>query len=136
MCSLLPLEFYLSTNNVNPVLFCSSNVQKEMEFQIGSTLQVKSCKIASLSYISRAIHRAGAAYYLLNSILLLLMQNLSFPKFHFLLGQEIDFQLGSTLPVKSCKIASLSYISRAKHCAVYYLLNYILLLSMQNLSFL
>ena len=31
----------------------------------------------------------------------------------------MEFQIGSTLPVKSCKIASLSYTSRAEHCAVY-----------------
>ena len=35
--------------------FHFSNVQQEMEFQIGSTLPIKSCKIASLSYTSRAI---------------------------------------------------------------------------------
>ena len=37
--------------------------------------------------------------------------------------QDIDFQLGSTLPVELCKIASFSYISRAKHRAVFYHLN-------------
>ena len=38
--------------------FFSSNMQQEMEFQICSTFPVKSCKIASLSYTSRAIHCA------------------------------------------------------------------------------
>ena len=37
------------------------------------------------------------------------------------LEQEIDFQLGGILPVKSCKFASHSYGSRAKYCAVFYL---------------
>ena len=35
--------------------------------------------------------------------------------------QETDFQLGSILPVKSCKVASHSYASRAKHCTVLHL---------------
>ena len=35
--------------------------------------------------------------------------------------QETDFQLGSILPVKSCKVASNSYASRAKHWTVLHL---------------
>ena len=49
--------------------------------------------------------------------------------------KEIDFQLSSILPVKSCKIGSHSYTSSAKHCTVSYLLNSIFLLSMQNHCF-
>ena len=86
-----------------------------MEFQIGSALPVKSCKIASLSYISRAKH--CVVYYLLNSILLLSIQNSFFHSSN--VQQEMEFQIGSTLPVKSCKITSLSYTSRPEHCAVY-----------------
>ena len=41
----------------------------------------------------------------------------------------MEFHFGSTPPVKSCKIASLSSTSRAKHCVVYFLLNFVLLLS-------
>ena len=33
--------------------------------------------------------------------------------------QEIEFQICSPLPVKSCKIASISYTSRAINCAFY-----------------
>ena len=32
--------------------------------------------------------------------------------------QKMDFQLGSIHAVKSCKIASISYASRAKHCTL------------------
>ena len=39
------------------------------------------------------------------------------------LQQKIEFQLGSTLPVRPCKMASISYNSRPKHCAVNYPLN-------------
>ena len=54
------------------------------------------------------------------------MKTCSFDNSISYVEQEIDFHLSSTLPVKSCKIASLSYTSRPKHCAVYYLMNSIL----------
>ena len=62
--------------------FFPSKVKQEMEFHFGITLPVKSCKIASLFYTSGALH--CAVYYFLNSILLLSIQTLSFPIFHFL----------------------------------------------------
>ena len=78
-----------------------SSVQQEMEFQLGSKLPVKLCKIASLSYASRPKH--SAVYYMLNSTFLNNAKPVSFVQ------QEIEFQLGSTLLVRSCKMASLSY---------------------------
>ena len=131
-----------------------------MDFHFGSTLPVKCCKIASLSYFQ--IVNAKPSFYFSN--IHQEMENYAkFPVSHKLLelyivqyvtcwnlyyyfrcitcpfqnsisfvAQEIDFQFASTLLVKFCKIASLSYISRAYHCTVYYHLNFISVPSMQN----
>ena len=84
--------------------FCSSNVQQEMEFQIVSTLPVKLCQTASLSYTSRALHCAHylPLYYYYQCKTCPFDNSISYVE------QEIHFQLGIKLPVKSSKIASLS----------------------------
>ena len=86
-----PIEFYITNIYVKPVFF--SNMQQEMAFQIGSTLPVKSSKIAILSYISRAEH--WAVEYFLNSRLQYLMKTCSFDNSISYVKQEIDFQLSS-----------------------------------------
>ena len=111
-------------------------IEQEIDFQLGSIIPIKSNKIVSLSYISRAV------YYLLNYILLLSMQNHFFlcatgngishwyytpsriMKKNLVLQREMVFQLSSKLTVKSIQIVCFSFMSRAKHCIVYYLLNY------------
>ena len=72
--------------------------------------------IVSLSYSSRYKY---AIYWFFHCILVISMQNF-FPS---KVKQEMEFHFSSTLPVKSCKIASLSYTFRTKQCAVYLLLN-------------
>ena len=52
--------------------------------KFANMLPVKSCKIASLSFSSRAKH--FTVYFLLNSVLKSLMQNQFFWSFYFLLG--------------------------------------------------
>ena len=85
--------------------------EQEIDFQFGTILPVKSCKFASLSYSFRA--KRCEVYNLLNSLLLLSIQNQFF--FHSLkVQQETEFWIGNTLSVKSCKISSLTYTSRAK----------------------
>ena len=88
-----------------------------MDFQLGSLLLVKSCKNASHSYASRT--NDCIVYYILNSVLVSSLQNQFLNDSISYLEKEMDFELGSILLVKSCKIASLSYASRAKHCTVY-----------------
>ena len=112
-----------------------------MEFHFGSTLPVKSCKIASHSYIFRA--KQSAVYFLLNIVIVSLSYSSRYKCtiywfFNFIpvismenffpskVKQEMEFHFGSTLPVKSCKIASLSYTFRAKQCAVYFHLNIVI----------
>ena len=62
-------------------------------------------------------------------------------KFHFLcfpfsnVKQEIEFQLGSALPVNSCKIASLSFSSGARCCRLYFILTSVLQFLMQTQFF-
>ena len=62
-------------------------------------------------------------------------------KFHFLcfpfsnVKQEIEFQLGSALPVNSCKIASLSFSSGARCCGLYFILTSVLQFLMQTQFF-
>ena len=94
LCLLFP-ELYPSIIHAKPVFVHLSNVQQEMEFHC-------------------------AVCYLLNSIFYQCKTSfIHFPN----VQQEIEFQLGSALPVRPCKMASLSFTSRPKHCAVYYLLN-------------
>ena len=104
-----------------------------MDFHFGSTLPVKSCKIASHSYILRA--KQSAVYFLLNIVIVSLsyssrckcaiywffncipvisMENF-FPS---KVKQEMEFHFGSTLPVKCCKIASLSYFQSKTMCSL------------------
>ena len=101
--------------------------EQEIDFQLGSILPVKSCKNVSLSYASTGKH--CTFYYHLNSIFLLSMQTqffhfqISNRKWNFKLfllyfsfsnvKQEIEFQFGSAIPLKSCKIASNSYTFKA-----------------------
>ena len=106
MCSLLSLEFYLAISNAKPVLSCSSKMQQEIEFQIGSPLPGKSCKIVSISYTSRAIH--CALYSPLEFYVVLIHQTCPFDISISYVEQEIDFQLGIKLLVNSFQIASLS----------------------------
>ena len=68
------------------------------------TSSVKSFKIAILSYVSRASH--SYVYCLLNCIPVNIHAKPVFVHFSNV-QQEMEFQFGSTLPVKSCKIASL-----------------------------
>ena len=49
--------------------------------------------------------------------------------------EEMDFQLGSILLVKSCRNASHSYASRTNDCIVYYILNSVFVSSLQNQFF-
>ena len=83
---------------------------------VSSILLVKSCKIASLSYASRT--KYCTVYYILNSVFVSSLQNQFFNDSISYLEQEMDFQLGSILLVKTCKIATLSYAFRAQHCTV------------------
>ena len=56
--------------------------------------------------------------------------------FHFSnVQQEMEPQFGSIPPAKSSKIVILSFTSKAKHGAVYFLLKSVLLLSLQNQFF-
>ena len=87
-----------------------------MDFQLGSILLVKSCKNASHSYASRT--NDCIVYYILNSVLVSSLQNQFLNDSISYLEKEMDFELGSILLVKLCKITSLSYASRAKHCTV------------------
>ena len=93
-----------------------SYVEQEIDFQLGSILPVKSCKIASLSFASRAKH--CTVYFLLNSALLSSIKNQFLDDSISYVEQEIDFQLGNIIPVKSCNFASLWHASRAKHITV------------------
>ena len=90
-------------------------------------------------------------YNFLNSIFPFSMKNQFF--FHFSNEQqEMEFQVvflifspsilpleldmtKNVLPVRSCKISILSFTSRAKHCAVSFILNSVLQLSTQNRFF-
>ena len=86
---------------------------------VNSILQVKSCKIGSLSYAFRT--KYCTLNYILNSVLVSSLQNRFLNYSISYLEKEIDFELGSIHLVKSCKITSLSYASRAKHCTVLHL---------------
>ena len=99
-----------------------------MEFELCSILTGKSFKIANLSYVSRATHcYVGCP---LNCIPVNIHAKPVCVNFSYV-QQEMEFQFGSTLPVKSCKIASLFiFIQSLTMCSLY--LSYsILLLSMQ-----
>ena len=111
--------------------FFSFNVQQEMEFQIGNTLPAKSCATGNgisnwLPNSRKIMENFHILYYYDQCKTSSFDNSISYGE------QEIDFQFGSILPVKSCKFASLSYSFRAKHCKVYNLLNSLLLLSIQN----
>ena len=132
LCSLPPLEFCLTIINAKPVLFYSSNVEQEMEFQIGSTLQVNACQIASLSQTSRAKH--CAVFYLLNSISLLSIQI----QFYFVLqmcNRKWNFRLVVHSQQNHAKLP-VSYIYPELNIVQsIYLMNSTLLLLMQTLTF-
>ena len=68
-----------------------------MEFLIGSTLPVKSYKIVSLSYTSRAIH---CALYLPLELYITIINAKPVHLIISYVKQEIDFQLGIKLAVK------------------------------------
>ena len=115
---------WITIINAKPVFF----VHQEMEFLIGSTLPVNSCKIVSISYTSRAIHCAlylPLEFYIniinTKSVLLIIP---------YLCGTGNRF---STWYQTCSKIMqNIQSLIGAKHCALYYLLISITLLSIQS----
>ena len=97
MSSVFALKFFLIHISAKPVLFRPSFVQQDMEFQIGSTLPVKSWKIASLSYSSRTKTLCS----LLSIEFYITIMNAQPCFFRYSnVQQEMEFGFVSTLPVE------------------------------------